>query len=195
MLVWTNNLSRMQWIASVPYLNSGTNLPRGSSYTEITQPSCGILKSINTFALSAINPLRPFGQALLQETDSALTDAVQLTGALQGLMMKIGHAWFAGQHLGQAAIQRLKRVLVPAKEDSLVWFAESTQANNAPVYNLSVLESQEYFANGILVHNCHARNYAEIALRHGLGDSMGVLEYYRKKAEDNEQKKAQQEPQ
>lgn len=38
-----------------------------------------------------------------------------------------------------------------------------------PVYNLTVNSSPEYFANGILVHNCDSARYLSFALRHELG--------------------------
>lgn len=45
--------------------------------------------------------------------------------------------------------------------------AVEPQAKSQPVYNLTVQGQAEFYANGILVHNCDARRYAAMALLEG----------------------------
>lgn len=43
--------------------------------------------------------------------------------------------------------------------------SSATPAGRAPVYNLTVSGTPEYFANGLLVHNCGYDRVAYISLR------------------------------
>jgi intein/homing endonuclease len=44
----------------------------------------------------------------------------------------------------------------------------------SPVYNLTVKDASEYFANGILVHNCDAAAYAFAALDKRIAPPIGL---------------------
>lgn len=59
--------------------------------------------------------------------------------------------------------------------NDIVSFIRSEPRGTWPVYNLSVEEAEEYYANGILLHNCHAEVYALAAskCRHGQGWTEG----------------------
>lgn len=53
-------------------------------------------------------------------------------------------------------------------------------AEFGPVYNLTVAEAHDYYANGVLVHNCDALSYAvELSEMPGAG----LMEFYRRQAE------------
>lgn len=54
------------------------------------------------------------------------------------------------------------------------------KAERAPVYNLTVDGDHEYYANGLLTHNCDALRYAVMGLDQG---APGVLDHYRRQAE------------
>ena len=55
---------------------------------------------------------------------------------------------------------------------SIEFISENLGQRN--VYNLTVEGNHEYYANGILVSNCHAQIYQRIALSRQLGASMGI---------------------
>lgn len=60
--------------------------------------------------------------------------------------------------------------------NNFVYFVKSESAGYAPVYNLTVADQHEYYANGILVSNCHAEVYSLVAslCKIGLGWTEGA---------------------
>jgi PBSX family phage terminase large subunit len=89
---------------------------------------------------------------------SAPTPASRRGGARQGLMTSTGRATSAGRR--SAPTSTAERGIA----DVHVLRVAAGQPN-VPVYNLSVSDCPEYFAAGVLVHNCDAARYALVTTR------------------------------
>lgn len=83
-----------------------------------------------------------------KEALSAQTNAIQNTDAMKGLTMLQKSAQSAGKNIALTNIEEVKLVV-----ESAVRSCREEQ-EPADVYNLTVDEVHEYFANGFLVHNC-----------------------------------------
>ena len=103
-------------------------------------------KKKNTFVSIAGKNLK---QKHLAKLNSAQTNANQLGEENQALMMKKENAKYAEKNLQQINIHQQKLAQKNVRVSSFGKQEEKI------VYNLSVAEQPEYFANGILVHNCH----------------------------------------
>lgn len=130
----------------------GEKQRRVSSYLKTTLNSCGLTCSHIPvlFALS--------GLKLAEKLISIVAVRVARSrDAILGLIMKNESAWHAGKSL--RLINTIKRVPVQGA---------------VPVYNLTVADHHEYFANGLLVSNCLAEAYCMQAgllmPEHGLFD-------------------------
>ena len=82
----------------------------------------------------------------------AQTPAVQSTGATMGLMTKLESALCVARNLELIDTEGQKPV---AKNAGLSVVVKHEEKRRADVYNLTVDEEHEYFANGFLVHNCY----------------------------------------
>ena len=69
-------------------------------------------------------------------------------------MMLIASAWSAARRSVSTAIERPQRARLRAVVDSRVRPSGHVAAGRADVFNLSVEGDEEYYANGLLVHNC-----------------------------------------
>lgn len=85
---------------------------------------------------------------LEKEAISAQTNAIQNTDATKALTTLKESARFAGKNIALTNIEEVKLVV-----ESAVRSCREEQ-EPADVYNLTVDEVHEYFANGFLVHNC-----------------------------------------
>ncbi len=100
------------------------------------------------------------------ENDFALTPARRDIVSNQKLILRHGFAKDAEKNLESIDIlgHEIVRVNVHG------WFVERERK---PVYNLTVKDSHEFFANGVLVHNCDALRYLTMELDAG---TSGVAE-------------------
>jgi hypothetical protein len=75
-----------------------------------------------------------------------------------------------------AELKRIQEVLAAASgvQESASIVATKENCERKDVYNLSVEENHEYFANGVLVSNCFATIYAILALDRTCGEEGGV---------------------
>jgi len=92
---------------------------------------------------------RVTSQGISEDTNTAQMLANQQRGEHQGLIPKNGHVLSADNPTIPIDIASQKPVLRNVEVDT-----ESANELIADVYNLTVLGPPEYFANGILVHNC-----------------------------------------
>ena len=83
-----------------------------------------------------------------KEALSAQTNAIQNTDAMKGLTMLQKSAQSAGKNIALTNTEGVKLVVESAVRN----YREEQEP--ADVYNLTVDEVHEYFANGFLVHNC-----------------------------------------
>jgi PBSX family phage terminase large subunit len=110
------------------------------------------------------NPLKKVaiiaGMILIAFPDAKMIDSVQTRANLHGdaqadWMTKKEHVRSVESRLKSIDIQKLK----PVRENVVVLSVKKLNARS-PVYNLTVAESHNFFANGILTHNCDALRYA-----------------------------------
>lgn len=85
---------------------------------------------------------------LEKEAISAQTNAIQNTDATKALTTLKESAQFAGKNIALTNIEEVKLVVESAVRSC------REELEPADVYNLTVDEVHEYFANGFLVHNC-----------------------------------------
>lgn len=85
---------------------------------------------------------------LEKEAISARTNAIQNTDATKALTTLKESARFAGKNIALTNIEEVKLVVESAVRSC------REELEPADVYNLTVDEVHEYFANGFLVHNC-----------------------------------------
>jgi hypothetical protein len=87
----------------------------------------------------------------------AQTSADLLSGARLELTMLIGRVRHADQHSGSTSTVECTPAPAPAVRVLMV----TRYSERMDVYNLEVEDQHEYFANGVLVHNCYdATRYA-----------------------------------
>lgn len=125
-------------------LSNGINLFRGESGIESKQ-SEPILESLNLGNINAKS-----AQKIINHLNAQLPDSVQITASLAGeenleLMMLKETALGVIKYLLQINI---------LKPSTAVVLAEKKPIGMKKVYDLTVEEVHEYFANGILVSNC-----------------------------------------
>jgi hypothetical protein len=84
----------------------------------------------------------------------ALTDVLRPIVANRASMMLIASVLLAARHSESIDTEKQQRARASVEVLSAVKLRSKQAAGNAAVYNLSVDDAEEYFANGILVHNC-----------------------------------------
>ncbi len=117
--------------------------------------------------------LHPCGKTLIVSSTAKPQPTVRQLSASGGWIMRHASAWCAARLLRRADITKQKRARLRVPTNSVV-FVKSEPAGNCPVYNLSVEEAHEYYANGILVHNCHSENYCWAAAQAADTPKLGV---------------------
>jgi hypothetical protein len=118
---------------------NGTVLPKDLSGTEYTVERCG-----RTLLLSSASVTNAGRSSMIYRTivNSALTNAsLHGEGTLDSMTHR-EHVMFAGNHLSSIDTVRQR----PAQE--------VVRESIEPVYDLTIEGVSEYYANGILVHNC-----------------------------------------
>jgi hypothetical protein len=166
-------------------LLNGTDLKRAESGTKITQ-NLGVKKTERSYlqlaqnaALSISAMQWHMGKLLYVPIDAAQKFAESLVSIIKGAYAQIVAPVFQSINTvnSYAAAPR-----VLSKED----------AGTASVYNLTVADCHEYYANGILVHNCDAVLYGFREALHWLSEAAPVKiipmtnEWYAKQTKEME---------
>lgn len=133
---------------------SGTPLKKALSGTGNTL--LRLLKIVPLFLQSAVSVLQNirFETLTLQELGFAQRSASLPRGASRGLMTSLESAYSAVKNSKAISIQHESSAANPAPR-----LIGKAPAAPQKVFNLTVANHAEYFANGILVHNCDALNY------------------------------------
>lgn len=105
------------------------------------------------FGMPASDAVRSMNQGILARSSSAPINAGPPLGARQAPMMWPGRAELAATHSRSTVIVRRSTALARVLHIRALPQPEA-------VYNLTVDGMPEYFANGILVHNCDTMRYA-----------------------------------
>lgn len=140
------------WNSFETKLLSGTGLKRASTGISSTQELLLRKRQEPFFRRLVRFALKPLTWTILtiKALDFAQTNAGRRTVEILGLITKIESVWFAGLFLGPTNILKSKVVLKSAPKLS---------GKDQKVYNLKIDKTPEYFANGVLVHNCDALRY------------------------------------
>jgi hypothetical protein len=158
----TRKLLPITWIAFVLSKRRGIKPKKESSFTRSWPSIFGPLFERPSFAYSAANPLSHSVPNGTLRTATAPTRAMpRIVGQLKRITRR-ANVQSVVPLLKSTATTRQKPVPDPAPTSS-VYLVRSEPRGKLPVYNLTVEEAHEYFANGILVHNCHAENYCMAA--------------------------------
>lgn len=124
--------------------------------------TCGRRLKRRSPASTVGRPLNHFERNGTPETVIVRRHATRRIGERWVWITRRASVWCAVHLLKQTDITEQKPVRLPVPISS-VSFVRSEPAGHLPVYNLSVEDAHEYYANGILVHNCHAENYCWVA--------------------------------
>jgi hypothetical protein len=153
---------RQLWIKFVHYLKRGIRQKQESSYTKnlLRILDRRIERFLSVFNAGSL--LKLFGRREILLNVAAQTNVMRLIAEQA--------EWITRQDNVNIAVSNTKSIDISHKklaQDSVpkdfVYFVKSESAGNFPVYNLSVEDAEEYYANGILVHNCHAELYCHAA--------------------------------
>jgi PBSX family phage terminase large subunit len=148
------------WKRLVLHLWTGTKANRVASGTVNMPNAFGLMGNesfIQDFATSAASHMKHCQTINL--IDSARTPANQHGGDTKGLMTKTVSAQYAGSSIGSTNI--------PDQQPAGIYVVRvSAQSKPQPIYNLSVADVHEYYANGILVHNCDSCRYVVTGTKH-----------------------------
>jgi phage terminase large subunit-like protein len=142
-------------------LQRGTEAQKGERGTAKTQKPA--LPNGNQSPAFAVIVARGSRRSI-QVPHCAATPVLPPTDAHRELMTKTGRAQSAKRYFASASIKRPRPV--PAR------VATVSEAGRCAVFNLTVEGEPEYFANGILTHNCDTASYmAEVLPRVRAGGS------------------------
>jgi len=133
---------------------TGTHPRKEPIGTVKTRSLCGRIG--NFLSESAITAASHIRLAIARLRGSARTNASRPLAELPASITSLDLAGFAESHSQSTDIQRSDTV--PCHVVSV-----HTEAGRHPVYNLTVSDRHEYFANGILVSNCDCLRYACMA--------------------------------
>lgn len=155
------NISRI-WSESAPCLPNGIGQKRGENGTDSMAGECSeISRRLIASAITAGSRINAncFGKPLL---DTVPASANHTRGPRLALTTRTGFAFSAAKRFASTDTKRpdAAPVFVRAIIDS---------GERRPVYNLTVDDAPEYYANGVLVHNCDALRYAVMHLDGGPG--------------------------
>lgn len=152
-----------RWIAFGPSPKPGIKLPKERRSTERTPNIFASFANRPTLAFSAANRSGLSAPSGIQKIGIARKCVRQRTAGRVARIMRRASAWYAGRSTKSTDTRKPRPAPVRAGLSTAVYFVESQPVGNLPVYNLTIEDAHEYFANGILVHNCHAENYAYLA--------------------------------
>ena len=117
-----------------------------------------MLRTFNRRNTSVSGAGRSLNQNHTAQTSSVQTNANLHTDFIQGLTMKQGYARNAGENLSSTNITRMSIAAGNARlftiEEICLTGVEMRKGSSQRVYDLEIENEHEYFANGILVHNC-----------------------------------------
>ncbi len=173
---WGNSNQRLSpriWTESARSRKHGIEHRRGSGIIRSWLSICGRKSRRLTSAFTAVNLLSRSGRNATPRTVIVQRHVIQPTGERWGWIMRRASVWYAVHLLKRTDITKQKHA-PPFAPTNSVAFVRSEPAGNLPVYNLNVEEAHEYYANGILVHNCHAENYCWVATQAPKATSPGV---------------------
>ena len=133
----------------------GTGLRKEGNFPEKTLLKHGATSCIiKELAINVAQNLKQ-GMSSPGKTTFAPTNASRLSGEEAALMKWKGNASFAAVNLDPTNTPKQKPV-----PGCAVQVLDIYPAGTEKVYNISVEGEPEYFANGILVHNCESSRYA-----------------------------------
>ncbi len=143
------------WLASASCLMPGGGPRKGTPGTASTPGrQSALLPIVNSPVLTASEPSRRSLRKPPTVSGTAPEHASPLSVVRAALTTWIGSARSAAARSVSTASARPAPAQWPAAESSRVRRSGSVPAGSAPVFNISVEGAEEYFANGILVHNC-----------------------------------------
>ena len=143
-------LKTLRWVRKKP--SSGTKAKKAISGTQPTVTAHGPKESpFQKHVLFVTGYLKRL--ILKKQLSFVLGHVSQNTGALKVWMTKKGYVLFAAQSLSETDLEKQKHVLTNA-------LTSLESERSSKVYNLTVENHHEYYANGLLVSNCDALRYA-----------------------------------
>lgn len=156
-------------IKSTP-VNSKRDLPLGNVLLRGVNTIAGSVRKYGLLARCALkrhakNAVSILFPAISTERDGALVLALSGIDAGINWTLPTRYAQYAPTHLARRTTPKLARSRVVG----------SSRHSHECVYNLGVEEENEYFANGILVHNCDAARYGLLS-EERQGQSFAPLE-------------------
>ena len=143
------------WKRLLPYgllQKHGTSLMQGMNGTlnmESKLPKKCQSDRENLLSANNAEPCSRFIQPPQEEQDFAPASVRQSIDGTTALTTKQELALFAGKSFVATSILNKKLVLESAELNAWCW-----KEKKEPVFNLTVEGTHEYFANGVLVHNC-----------------------------------------
>lgn len=141
---------RLTWTGSAPSPTPGGARRRVGRGTASTPSAPSPSSSHGTTSATTAAPRSPRDPKPGRTTVGRVRKPVMLRlAALTASMMSLASAWPVGRRSASTATARHQ----PAPA-SAVRPCGSVAAGRADVFNLSVEDAEEYFANGLLVHNC-----------------------------------------
>lgn len=148
-----------QWMLLETCLKNGIKLQKEKNIIE-NCPRIFAQKIKNFLSAATVgNLLSLFGRREIQPIDSVLMPVMLLTEEKAALMMSRESVLGVTKLTQSTDMRKQSSAQENALNDS-VHFIRSEPKGIYPVYNLSVEDAEEYYANGILLHNCHAEVYA-----------------------------------
>jgi hypothetical protein len=155
------------------WLQSGTNLMKeGNGTPSMLRRFIKTLSQRPLFATGARKSLKQYPLALIGFVQ---TNVKQLSDTILELIMKRENANGVQQNLSQTNIAEQSSVVGNAQESTVQALElkgiEIIMEDSSNVYDIEVNETHEYFANGILVHNC-----MDAARYYILGEILGKIQ-------------------
>ena len=147
---WLGSLST--WPAFGRSQRHGTQAPRGSMSTGVSG-QWPTLSSSPSLSGARIAPKGSRRERLAMRTCSAEISVEPPRAGLLGSMMRTALAWFAARRSGSTDTARHRPVAGRV-------VTVSAHGQSSRVYDLAVEGRPEFFAEGVLVHNCDALRYA-----------------------------------
>lgn len=159
--------AKSTWIAFARWRASGATPPKGRPGTASTPKRCSPLSRIANIPARILAAASRFAPVPTRAAVAAIAPrrARRLTVAIVAWTTLIASARSAAGRSASTAIAKPRHALSSAASDGCVRLSSASPAGRAPVYNLTVSETPEYFANGLLVHNCGYDRVAYISLR------------------------------
>lgn len=166
--VWMNKPFWTAWRGFAHCPSLGIRLRRAKHYIASLPRIFALPPNIPTFVFNAEPLFRHIAPNASPRTAIAPRIVRLPFGAPAAKTSKRANARTAESLLASIATTKLAPVPAPVRTPS-VRYLGSNPAGKLPVYNLTIEDAHEYYANGFLVHNCHAENYCAAARMCPLG--------------------------